>query len=95
MCPPSTSATRHGAEGGQDVVLEGAAVDACGMGAAVLCDVAAHVPPGEIEDGEVGLRHGRCRVLALLDAVDDGGGALSGLVRGDVAVLSESDALGR
>ena len=40
---------------GQDVVLQRAPVDACGVRIAVLCDVGAHVALGEVGDGGAGL----------------------------------------
>ena len=85
-------AKRHHAEGGEDVVLKGAPVDACGVRIAVLCDVGAHVALGEVGDGGAGLGQECCGFLAPLDAVDDLGCALAGLCGGDLAVGAEGDA---
>ena len=85
-------AKRHHAERRQDVVLERAPVDACGVRIAVLCDVGAHVALGEVGDGGAGLGQERTRFLAPLDAVDDLGCALAGLGGGDLAVGAEGDA---
>ena len=83
---------RHHAERGQDVVLEGASVDAGGMGVAVLCDMGAQVARGEVCDGDAGLNDG---LLALLDAVDDLGCAEPGLRGGELAVGAQRHAPGR
>ena len=86
---------RHHAEGGEDVVLERAPVDAGGMGVAVLRDMGVQVALGEVGDGGAGLGRGRYRLLAPLDAVDDLGCAEPGLRRGELAVGAEGDAPGR
>ena len=84
---------RHRAQRGQDVVLERAPVDACGVGVAVLCDVGGHVALGEVSDGDgTGLGRGHGGVLAALDTVDDLGRALPGLRCGDLAVGAQGDA---
>ena len=85
-------AKRHHAERRQDVVLQRAPVDACGVRIAVLCDVGAHVALGEVGDGGAGLGQERARLLAPLDAVDDLGCALACLGGGDLAVGAEGDA---
>ena len=88
-------AKRHHAERGQDVVLQRAPVDACGVRIAVLCDVGAHVALGEVGDGGAGLGQEGARFLAPLDAVDDLGCALACLCGGDLAVGAEGDAAWR
>ena len=86
-------AERHHAEGGEDVVLQRAPVDAGGVGVAVLCDVGGHVALCEVGDGHgAGLGRGHGGVLAALDAVDDLGGAEPRLRCGDLAVGAEGDA---
>ena len=70
-------AKRHHAKRGQDVVLKGAPVDACGVRIAVLGDVGAHVALGEVGDGGAGLGQERARLFAPLDAIDDLGCALA------------------
>ena len=73
-------AKRHHAKRRQDMVLQRAPVDACGVRIAVLGDVGAHVALGEVGDGcAAGLGQERARFLAPLDAVDDLGRALTGL----------------
>ena len=88
-------AKRHHAKRRQDVVLQRAPVDACGVRIAVLCDVGAHVALGEVGDGGAGLGQERARFLAPLDAVDDLGCALACLGGGDLAVGAERDAAWR
>ena len=88
-------AKRHHAERRQDVVLQRAPVDACGVRIAVLCDVGAHVALGEVGDGGAGLGQERARFLAPLDAVDDLGCAFARLCGGDLAVGAERDAAWR
>ena len=85
----------HHAERGQDVVLEGAAIDAGGVGIAVDRHVGAQVAGGEVGDGATGLGRGRVRLLAPLDAVDDLGCAQACLSGGEFAVGAEGDAPGR
>ena len=88
-------AKRHHAEGGEDVVLQRAPVDAGGVGVAVLGDVGGHVALCEVGYGDgAGVRRGHGGVFAALDAVDDLGGAEPGLRRGDLAVGAEGDAAG-
>ena len=87
-------AERHHAERGEDVVLQRAAVDAGGVGVAVLRHVGAHVALGEVGDGGAGAGREHGGLLAPLDAVDDAGGAEPGLCRGDLAVGAEGDAAG-
>ena len=84
---------RHHAEGGQDVVLERAPVDAGGMSVAVDRDMGAQIALREVGYGGAG--RGRRRLLAPLDAVDDLGGAEAGLGRGELAVGAERNAPGR
>ena len=88
-------AERHHAKRRQDVVLQRAPVDACGVRIAVLCDVGAHVALGEVGDGGAGLGQERARLLAPLDAVDDLGSTFAGLCGGDLAVGAEGDAAWR
>ena len=86
---------RHHAQRRQDVVLERAPVDACGMFVAVLCDMGAEVAGCEVGHGGAGLCRRRGGLLAPLDAVDDLGGAEPGLRGGELAVAAECDAPGR
>ena len=88
-------AKRHHSERRQDVVLQRAPVDACGVRIAVLCDVGAHVALGKVGDGGAGLGQERARFLAPLDAVDDLGCALACLGCGDLAVCAQRDAAWR
>ena len=81
------------AERWEDVAIENTSVRRHRARLAVHLHVHAHEPLGETRHGELGL--GRCgrRLLAPLDAVDDHGRLLSGLVGGDLAVKAKRDPL--
>ena len=83
---------RHHAQRRQDVVLERAPVDACGMGVAVNCHVGAQVAGCEVAHRGAGLGRRCGGLLAPLDAIDGLGGAEPGLCRRKLAVGAERDA---
>ena len=89
--PAPDSAERHPTEHRQDVPLEDAAIGCDGSRLAMRRYVHAHEAFGERGHGQLRLRDHRHRVLSPLDAVDDDGGLLAGLVGGDVAVEPERD----
>ena len=84
----------HGTQGGKDVLVEGEAVEPGSGWLAVDLHVGANESLGEVGHGGVGLGRRGHRVLAALDAIDDGGGLLTGLIGRDRSVLPDGDALG-
>ena len=83
------------AEGRHDVLAEHQPAMVDGQVLAVHRDILALVALGEIGDGRVGRRLRRNGRLSGLDARDDVGGLLTGVVDGEVgvAMLAEADAL--
>ena len=82
------------AEGRHDVLVQHDPVVGDGGRLAVHLDIFAEVAVREVGDGGVAGRLGRDRRLARLDADDDLGGFLAGLIGGErVAVLAEGDPL--
>ena len=84
------------AEGRHDMLAQHEPVVVDGQGLAVHRDILALVALGEGGDGRVGRGFGRNRRLPGLDARDDVGGLLAGVVDGEagVAMPTEADALG-
>ena len=84
------------AEGRHDMLAKHEPVMGNGQGLAVHRDILALVALGEVGDGRVGRGLRRNGRLSGLDARDDVGGLLAGLVDGEVgvAMLAEADALG-
>ena len=71
---------RHGAEGRDDVLVDGGAVEALRLRLAVDLHVGAHAARREIGDGGVRRDLRRDRFQTALDAVDDFGGLAAALV---------------
>ena len=84
---------RNGTQGGKDVLVEGEAVESGSGRLAVDLHVGAHESLGEVGHGGFGLGRRGHRVLAALDAIDNGGGLLSGLIGRYRSVLPNGDAL--
>ena len=83
------------AEGRHDMLAKHEPVVGDGQRFAVHRDILALVALGEVGDGRVGSRFGRNGRLSDLDACDDCGGLLAGVIGGEVgvAMLAEADAL--
>ena len=84
---------RHVAERGDDVEVDGGAVEALRLRLAVDLHVGAHRARREVGDGGIGFRLRRERVEAALDAVDGLGRLAAALVDGLSGDGAEGDAL--